>query len=294
MAMRARLLTKTQLRSERLKPAKGQLPATEYWQGRGWVNLYDPGAAKPMRAYRAPTATQLASLSSGRKLVGTAPCASCGARIDRQLLNRRGLCDKCMAEALDRELRARHASACAHAAQLLACDPLFLDTETTGLDGEAEIIEIAVLDRHGQVLLESLVRPVCPVPPEVSAIHGLKDADLLDAPTWPALADSLTQLLAGRTVVAHSASFDERLIEQSCRRHGLIAPVVASWECSLELTAGIEGVRRPALAVAMRLAGAEPPDPSRGHPHRAVYDADCCRRVVAALAAHHVQSSPRA
>jgi DNA polymerase-3 subunit epsilon len=290
MAMRARLLTRTQLKAERLKPAKGQVPATQYWQGRGWVNVYDPGAAEPMRAYRRPSPAQLANLAVGRELVGTSPCTTCGARTDNQRLHRGALCDKCLDTALQLEQHAHHAAACARAAGLLDQDPLFLDTETTGLDYQAEVIEIAVLDRHGHILLESLARPVCSVPPATTAIHGLTDTDLVDAPGWPSLAESLPRLLAGRLVIAHNASFDERLLEQTCRRHHLVAPAVFRWACSLELANGIEGVRRPALAVALRLAGAELPDPSCGRPHRAAYDAECCRRVVAALAVRHPRS----
>lgn len=291
MAMRARLLTRTQLRAERLKPAKGQAPATQYWQGRGWVNLYDPGAAAPMRAYRPPSEAQLANLAAGREMVGTTPCSSCGTRVENHLLHRRTLCHKCMDTALRLEQEACLAEACAQAAALLDQDPLFLDTETTGLDDQAEIIEIAVLNQHGGILLESLARPLCSVPPEATVIHGLTDADLAGAPTWRALDASLTRLLAGRVVIAHSASFDERLLEQTCGRHQLVAPPVARWVCSLQLTAGIGGVRRPALAVALQLAGAEPPDPSHGRPHRAAYDAECCRRIIVALAAQHLQAA---
>lgn len=73
-----RLLTKTQLRAERLKPAPGQRPASRYWQGMGWVSLYDAAAAVPMRPYRAPSSAQLAALAAGRELIGTAPCPQWG------------------------------------------------------------------------------------------------------------------------------------------------------------------------------------------------------------------------
>ena len=58
-----------------------------------------------------------------------------------------------------------------------------LDTETTGLDGHAEVIQIAVVDRSGAVLLDSLVKPTCPVPAEATAVHGISDSDLVNAPT---------------------------------------------------------------------------------------------------------------
>ena len=42
-------------------------------------------------------------------------------------------------------------------------DPLFLDTETTGLDGQAEICELSVIDAGGSVLMDTLIRPLQPI-----------------------------------------------------------------------------------------------------------------------------------
>jgi len=41
-------------------------------------------------------------------------------------------------------------------------DFVFLDTETTGLDDDAELVEIAVVDDTGAVLFESYCRPIPP------------------------------------------------------------------------------------------------------------------------------------
>lgn len=51
-------------------------------------------------------------------------------------------------------------------AQAVISNPsvVFLDTETTGLDGNAEIIDIALVDRDGAVLLDTLIRPTRPIP----------------------------------------------------------------------------------------------------------------------------------
>src|SRR6185437_1044792 len=51
----------------------------------------------------------------------------------------------------------------AWARELLTRDDwVVLDTETTGLDAGAEVIDLAVLDRNGTVLLETLLRPLRP------------------------------------------------------------------------------------------------------------------------------------
>ena len=279
-----RLLTKTQLKAERLRPAPAQAPATAYWQGRGWVALYDASQAVAMRPYRSPSTAQRAALAAGRQLLGTTPCAGCGQRVDRFMLDDHGACPGCAAQ-LAREERLRDwQGARRRAAELLALDPLFVDAESTGLDEDAEIIEFAVLDRHGVVLLDTLVKPVGAVPAETTAIHGLSDLHLVDAPAWPAVAERLAEVIRERLLVAHNADFDARLIAQSSRLHRVEAPDCGQWECTLDLLTAVNDGRWPSLARAMALAGAQPPGSDVGRPHQAIYDAECCRRIVVALA----------
>jgi hypothetical protein len=51
-----------------------------------------------------------------------------------------------------------------------------LGTETTGIDGDAEVIEIAIIDIRGYVLLDTLIRPQGDIPAEATAIHGINAA----------------------------------------------------------------------------------------------------------------------
>ncbi len=110
---------------------------------------------------------------------------------------------------------------------------VILDTETTDLDGY--VVEVAVLDAAtGQVLLDSLVNPGCPVHPEARWVHGISDAELADAPP---LADVWPQLLAateGRTVLAYNAEFDHTTVLRHARRDGLDPAHLADadrWSC---------------------------------------------------------------
>jgi DNA polymerase III subunit epsilon len=97
---------------------------------------------------------------------------------------------------------------------------VFLDTETTGLDGESEVIEIAIVDRSGTVLVDSLVRPSGPIPEAATLIHGISDSDVAAAPTWLDMVPRVANVCDGRTVVVYNAEYDYRLIAQSCRRCG--------------------------------------------------------------------------
>ena len=101
---------------------------------------------------------------------------------------------------------------------------IILDTETTGLGNQAEILEIAIVDRHGHVLMDQLVRPAQRIPPETIAIHGITECLVRDKPTWPEIHDQVVSLLQGRCVVAYNSPFDARMIDQSTRRHSLAMP----------------------------------------------------------------------
>ena len=120
--------------------------------------------------------------------------------------------------------RAAAVAAVERARAWIAANALILDTETTGLDDDAEVVELAVIDCAGTVLLDTLVRPSGPVPAEAAAIHGITDAMLADAPTWSEIHDRFCDLVEGRQVVIYSREFDARVISQTARRYGLQAP----------------------------------------------------------------------
>ncbi|CUY73901.1 DNA polymerase III subunit epsilon [Serratia marcescens] len=103
------------------------------------------------------------------------------------------------------------------AQQCLNRNCLVLDTETTGLDDKAEIIEIAVIDATGKVLLNTLVKPSKPIPAEATAIHGITDEMVKDAPTWPEVNPQLCSLISGKTIAIYNAEYDLRLLEQTDR-----------------------------------------------------------------------------
>ncbi len=101
----------------------------------------------------------------------------------------------------------------------LSQSPVYLDTETNGLERDAEIVEIAIIDHDGQVLLQSLVRPTQPIPPDASRIHGITDEMVRLAPLWPVIYSQVKSLLDGQLVAIYNVEFDLRMMQQSNARH---------------------------------------------------------------------------
>lgn len=276
----AHLQTKTELKEQRLKPAGTQRAAGYYWQGHGYVTLYDPAEAVSMRPRRELSSAQAAALAAGRALLGTASCGCCGKRVDTAGLDRIGRCCECVLQEQRDQWAQEERAVRAYAAELLAQEPLFLDTETTGLDVQAEIVEIAILDHQGGVLLNTLVQPTQSIRPEASAINGITEQDVAIAPRWTAVGEEVARILSGRRVISHGAEFDKRMLRQTNTRYGVLMPVFRL-ECTMELLTGLNGGRWPRLADAARISGAEM---STGMAHRARSDAESCRQIILALA----------
>ncbi|MBB5349577.1 3'-5' exonuclease [Desulfoprunum benzoelyticum] len=116
----------------------------------------------------------------------------------------------------------------------LAADPLFLDTETTGLNENAEIVELAVVNVRGEVLVDTLIKPVNPIPEEVSLLHGITNEMVDDAPCWRDVYLEVVPFLTGRLILSYNAAFDSRIIDQSCRLYRL-PPPSADWRCVMQM-----------------------------------------------------------
>ncbi|RRR74011.1 MAG: 3'-5' exonuclease [Candidatus Viridilinea halotolerans] len=109
-------------------------------------------------------------------------------------------------------------------------DVVILDTETTGLGGDAQIIELAVIAMNGSILLNTLMRPTVPIEPEASRVHKITWEQLAQAPSLIALESYLRKLFHNRTVLAYNAPFDRRLLAQTCAAQRIPRIVARDWE----------------------------------------------------------------
>lgn len=164
---------------------------------------------------------------------------------------------------------------------------VFLDTETTGFGPRAEIIDIGIVAADGTILLDTLVRPESPIPASTSKVHGLFDHDVAGAPNWGDVYPEVYRLLLGTRVVIYNAPFDSGMITSNCQRHELVIPS-AHWHCAMRQYSAFAGpaTARPGRGGSrwykLNHAAAAFGVPPGGH--RALADAEVCRRVVAGMA----------
>jgi DNA polymerase III epsilon subunit-like protein len=169
----------------------------------------------------------------------------------------------------------------------LTATPVFLDTETTGLD-IPEACEIAVINTDGTVLLNTLIRPVGFITASACDIHGINDAMVEYAPTFGQVWERLGPILANRLVVIYNANFDVDVLITSAYRRGMQIPPINA-VCAMELYAQFHGEwnhyynnwRWQRLGVALRQCKIQLP----ANLHRALADAEGCRLIV-----HHIAS----
>ncbi len=104
-----------------------------------------------------------------------------------------------------------------------------VDVETTGLSSRLgdRICEVAVvLTRHGQVVdqLQTLVNPGRSISYGASAVNGITDRMVRDAPPFRKVAARVLEMLDGAVLVGHNASFDLSFLSAELQAAGYKPP----------------------------------------------------------------------
>ncbi|MDZ8275335.1 exonuclease domain-containing protein [Microbacterium aquimaris] len=132
-----------------------------------------------------------------------------------------------------------------------------VDFETTGIlpSYHHRVVEIGVthVEDDGTIThrWDTLVNPERDLGPQ--QIHGIRAADILDAPVFSDIAAEFADLLRGRVFAAHNAAFDLRFLEAEFERAGYGSRGAAPSVCTMRLGAnfGLGGAASLARACAM-------------------------------------------
>jgi DNA polymerase-3 subunit epsilon len=159
---------------------------------------------------------------------------------------------------------------------------LAVDTETNGLAGDlCELTEVgAVLVGGGELhdTFDSLVRTERPLSRGIQRFTGITQAMVDSAPPPQEVLEEVAGLLAGRVLIAHSARFDRRVLEQAFERCGLDWPRPPVL-CTVQLARRFAPLsHRRSLAPLADSLGIDVTEV-----HRALPDALTCARVFCAL-----------
>lgn len=101
-----------------------------------------------------------------------------------------------------------------------------LDFESTGVDPRVDhpvqvsILHATIPSPEARVVYTTRIRPPIPVPEGASAVHGLRDEDLVDAPTMSEALPSILEALEGRLLVAYNLPYDLAMLRACCLREG--------------------------------------------------------------------------
>lgn len=104
---------------------------------------------------------------------------------------------------------------------------IFYDTETTGLKAKTErVIELAAFDPEQNRIFETFLNPGFPISPEVSAIHGITDEMVKEAPSFADIVHDFNKFCEGDVVlIAHNNdAFDVHFIRAEYERAGVPLP----------------------------------------------------------------------
>lgn len=122
-------------------------------------------------------------------------------------------------------------------------DYLVLDTETTGRYPESsEAVSIAIVQSDGRVMLDTLCKPVKPIPQEAINIHGITNEMVKNVLPFPS--ELVEEIVRGRSVIIYNRSYDVPILNSSTNKAGLPRVdwwTIADWHCAMEGFAEVYG-----------------------------------------------------
>lgn len=163
------------------------------------------------------------------------------------------------------------------ARELLQMNLLILDTETTGMSSEDQVIELGIIDVNGTVKADLLIDTDRKIDKYAYQVHGITKSMIMQFGNWACEGLAVQQLLQNSdAVVMYNAPFDKRLLAQSAEAHGLDGEFYReemSSVCLMQLFKQYNYDKKLSLAKALGSCGIKPREQ-----HRAV--ADCHDTLV--------------
>lgn len=154
-------------------------------------------------------------------------------------------------------------------------DYVFLDTETTGLDDTAEIIEIAIAAPSGEIIFQSYCKPTIAVSKEAADVHGIEESLLNEAPCWSEISEHVQAVLSDKNVVIFNKNFDIRLLKQTAEAQNLDTYWISELrtQCAMERAVDLYGPTNNFNTISLEDAAFAAGMKKQGRQHSAAGDA---------------------
>lgn len=104
---------------------------------------------------------------------------------------------------------------------------IYYDTETTGVRSESDrIVEFAAYDPERELTFSTLINPGISIPSEASAIHGITNEMVQNAPSFAEVGAALVAFCEGEIVLAahNNDAFDALFLKHEFKRAELELP----------------------------------------------------------------------
>lgn len=160
---------------------------------------------------------------------------------------------------------------------------LAFDTETTGVEPGSRIVELAAIlvDEGLEEVsrFQTLINPCMPIPPDATAIHGITDEMVKDAPTAAAaLADFFQKVSENVVLMAHNAPYDCAIVQWEAAKAGLLTPAATVID-TLEIARKLRGKGNNNLGALIEDYKLQ----AEGDQHRAMHDTLMCLEFFRAV-----------
>lgn len=158
-----------------------------------------------------------------------AACRDCGSRPTSKEDLVDGRCEACTHKGMVREW-VQEAEEVLHG--LAAADDwVAVSLKATGVDERAEVVQIAIVNPAGELLMNQLVRPSTPIQYRAWKVHGIRDEHVAGAPVFADVYPALVEHLAGRRALTYGADYQARVLRQTLAQYELPFFEMREWYC---------------------------------------------------------------
>ena len=190
------------------------------------------------------TEQQLKALEKARQ---SRECKRCGTRVKRKSDLKDGFCSDCYYYLKkQKEIKDQVKEIFANKNKYV-----ILDTETTGLGDYDEVIEIAIIDLKGNILLDTRVDTDVPISFGAYEVHQISKEDLKGKPKFKDINETVSEILKDKKVLIFNSRFDVGKLIQSgytgqidsiCLMHLYMDYIGSQYFVSLQNAMSYEGI----------------------------------------------------